>query len=127
MHASEMEHTGVSGMLHLTSETLNSLSYQFRNKLLIKERFDLDQTKTTYLVKKKHDGPPLIARLKSNKKDNEQDLVSFFLLIFFLLYFVLTISVSCSNDITTCSMYLMSVYMILDNFLAFFFFSRSSS
>lgn len=79
MKANEMEHTGVSGMLHLTNETLNCLSYEFRNKLLIKERFDLDQTKTTYLVKKKHDeekDESLIAKFKSNKKNSEQDQVS---------------------------------------------------
>lgn len=81
MKASEMEHTGVPGMLHLTSETLNHLSYQFRNKLLIKEKLDLDQpnAKITYLVKKKHEEDlSLMARLKSNhKKDSEPDWVSF--------------------------------------------------
>ena len=75
-----MEHTGQPGMLHLTGETLGLLPYGFRNKLLIKERFDLDQSKAkiTYLVKKKHaEDLSLMARLKSSKKDNEPNLVSF--------------------------------------------------
>ena len=82
MTASHMEHTGVPGMLHLTAETLGHLSYRFKNKLLIKERIDLDvdqtKTKSTYLVKKKHaEDLSLMARLKSNKRDNEQNSVSF--------------------------------------------------
>ena len=88
MKANEMEHTGVSGSLHLTNETLNCLSYQFRNKLLIKERFDLDQTKTTFLIKKKHEEDfSLIARLKSNKKENEQNIVSLYIYSFSYLLF----------------------------------------
>ena len=81
MKASDMEHTGKAGFLHLTGETLGHLSYRFRNKLLIKERLDVNsdqtKTKTTYLVKKKHaEDLSLIARLKSNKKDSEKNLVS---------------------------------------------------
>lgn len=77
MKASHQEHTGVAGFLHLTFETLNCLSYQFRNKLLIKERFDLDQTKTTYLIKKKYEEDLPLVRLQSTTKRTEFGLVNF--------------------------------------------------
>lgn len=79
MKASEQEHTGVAGFLHLTNETLSSLSYQFRNKLVIKERFDLDQTKTTFLVKKKYEeDSSLIARLQSTSQKDCDVIVGLF-------------------------------------------------
>ena len=75
--ASAMEHEGVSGMVHITQQTLDRISVKDRGKLIIKERYDVETSTRSYLVTKKYkDDLALVTVMKTDRRNSIENPVS---------------------------------------------------